>query len=210
MAPMLALPAVAQVVPPGHLDQHATLLALTPSILAIGAALSVSVLANLRGARVVAWCGALVALAVQALFLIPLGAAGSYHEPLFHDFVRIGWAPDLTALLAGLWSFWQWRPKAEQGSLALWPGRIGLAFLLATVLMPGLVLACEPDDAEASARWRALRIAVVIAATLAMPWLGPAIAAAIALAFSAATGRGPWRPVLALCAVAAVLPPYPL
>jgi hypothetical protein len=209
MCAMLDMPTVTQVIPPGHLDQHATILALTPSLLALGTAMSVRLLSGQTGARAIAWIGLLVALAVQVAFLAPSGAAGMYNETLFHNLIRIGWAPALSATILGAWAFWRWRPSAQTG-FAMWPGRVALSFLLATTLVPGFLLACEPDEGGVDLRWRTLRIATVVLATASMPWLGPAIATAIAFAAAAITSRGPWRPAFALCAVTAILPPYPL
>jgi len=205
---MLDMPTVVQVVPPGHLDQHATILALTPSLLALGTAVAVRLLSGQSGARALAWIGLLVAMAVQVAFLVPSGAAGLYNELAFHNLIRIGWAPALSATILGAWALWRWRP-CEQAGFAMWPGRVALSFLLATALVPGFLLACEPDEGGVDLRWRVLRIAAVVVATASMPWLGPAIATAVAFTAATITSRGPWRPAFALCAITAMLPPYP-
>lgn len=181
--------------PPGGLQHHIALVALTPALLVLGAAAGSAAVGG-RGASVLAGIGLVVPLVLQALFLLPDGLAAQTGGPHLGGAVRIGWAASSAALLLGAWAGWRWRAAPRPWA---WPTRVSLALLLPVLLLPPLVLAAEPDAPPAGRRWR---IAAALALTpLAWWWPLAAMAAACAVAASAA---GPWRPALLVAALASV------
>lgn len=89
-------PEIVQVVPPGHLDWHGPLVALTPALLAIAAGIAAWL--SPYGRWLIAFLGVVAAWLLLAVALIPGGAAASYQHP-----VADGWlALDRMAVLAAL------------------------------------------------------------------------------------------------------------
>jgi hypothetical protein len=144
---------IQQISPPGMLDLHAVLVALTPAALAVGAAGAVGVAGRGRLGRLMAWCALGGALAVQALFLLPSGAAAAFRLPLAHGLVRVGYAPSGCALLLGLWACWRWRPRSSPMPDAIsapgWCLRVALALALPVAAVPVLLLGAERDGHQA-------------------------------------------------------------
>jgi len=211
---------IPQVDPPGAFHLHVVLAAVTPGLLAIGTGLAARTIGAGRGARVVAAIGLAVAVAVQAAVLLPGGAAATVDEPLWHGVVRIGWVPSGLALVGALWAAWwrgAWRrpaiePTADDRPLPpfWWCWSVAVALLLPVVLLPVVVLGCEPlltADAGGPSK-RLLRAGVATLATLLLPLIGAPIAMAATALVAALTLRGPWRWWLAAAAVAACSPPY--
>ncbi|HEX3133038.1 MAG TPA: hypothetical protein VHX44_05575, partial [Planctomycetota bacterium] len=79
---------VPRLTPPGHLDQHSLLVALTPVLLCLVMAGAARLIGERRepggsrAVRVLAALNVVGALVLQALFLLPWGAAAAYTEPL--------------------------------------------------------------------------------------------------------------------------------
>jgi len=179
--------------PPGGLQHHLALVALTPALLAVASA-AASAAVRGRGARIVAGIALVPALVLQALMLLPDGLAAQAGGPQFGGVVRIGWVASSAALLLGLWATWQWRATSRAWS---WPLRLAVAMLLPVLLLPPLLLAIEPDSDGNGRRWRLAGIAVLL--PFAWWWASWAMAGACVVA---ATARGPWRPACAAAALA--------
>ena len=192
-------------IPPGGLEHHVTLLALTPALLAIGAAMASVVLGRGRLARFCGWCGLFGAVALQALFLLPRGAAASYPDPVGLGLVRIGWVPSGLALALGLWALRHWRPRRTRPRTWSWCARVALALALPVVQVPLIVLGCEHD--AVSTRRQSWRVVVLAVATAAIPLVGTKVAMGAGLAMVALLQDGPWRPAVLLCALAELAPP---
>ena len=178
--------------PPGGLHQHLALVALTPALLAVGAA-AASAAVRGRGAYVLSAIALVPALLLQALFLVPDGIAAQAAGPHLGGLVRIGWVASASALLLGLWAAWHWRHSSPVWT---WPLRVALAALLPVLLLPPLLLGIEPDSPCAGRRWRMAGILVLT--PLGCWW--PAWAMTVA-AVVAASAPGPWR---AACVAAAL------
>lgn len=179
---------VPQLTPPGHLDQHSLLVALTPVLLCLvmaGAARLIGERTGLesRGSRTVRVLAALNvagALMLQALFLLPWGPAAAYTEPLAGGLVRVGWFETGAAFIMGCWATWYWRPwkPGVVGGSARWCLRIALALALPVVALPILVIPALADVrvAETQAErgrlcWIAAVIAVIATAVI-LTWPG--------------------------------------
>lgn len=208
---------VPQVAPPGHLDQHGLLVALTPVLLCLMTALAVWVIGERASARrftpvrVLAAINLLGALVVQGLFLLPWGAAAAYHEALGGGLIRVGWLVTGTAFALGLWSLWLWSPlRTGSGSAARWCCRVALALALPVVALPALVIALLADDPRApGGRCFPLAAAAVLAtAVLLVPGMasdhGGLIMALVLLA-TAGTVVGRWQWPLAAALMAGML-----
>jgi hypothetical protein len=205
---------VPQLAPPGHLDQHGLLVALTPVLLCLAAALALHLINGGRGggraSRALAALNLAGALVFQALFLVPWGPAAAYTEPLAGGLVRVGWLETGTAFMLGCWAAWRWRPWRVASSSARWCLRVALALALPVIAVPVLALAALADVTEAEGRRCWLAGAVVLAVTgviVGAPTLSPwcvwmlhalAMTAAVALA-----GRGPWAVPLVIATLAA-------
>ncbi len=204
------------------LDLHAVLVTVTPALLALGAGGAAVVAGEGRGARVLAWLGLGVALALQALFLLPHGAAAAFTQPLAHGLVKVGYAQSGAALLLGAWACWRWRPVrgAPTASTAGWCLRTALALALPVVALPMLLLGAEGDargDGPADTSppgGRALRLLVAtvgclliaIALGCGVPSLVIGAVGGAALVVGSGIARGPWRVPLALAGLALALP----
>lgn len=205
---------VPQLPPPGHLDQHGLLVALTPVVLCLVAAVAVRLLggrqAEARGTRTLAGLNLAGALLLQALFLLPWGPAAAYTEPLAGGLVRVGWLETGSAFVLGCWAVWRWRPWHAGSSSARWCLRVALALALPVVALPLLVIPLAADVCAVPGRrcWLAgafaLLVTGVIAAVPGLPaacaWAlhGAAMTAGVVL-----VGRGPWALPLAIATLAA-------
>ncbi len=206
---------VPQLTPPGHLDQHGLLVALTPVLLCLITALAVRVIdgnrPSGRATRVLAAANLLAALALQALFLLPWGPAAAYTEPLAGGLVRVGWLETGSACALGCWAAWYWHPWRSTNSPTRWSLRVALALALPVVALPVLIISTCADVPAASGRscWLAGALALFITAILiAVPdltptcrwWLhGVTLVGCVILA-----GRGTWALPLLLACVAAL------
>jgi hypothetical protein len=208
---------VPQLTPPGHLDQHSLLVALTPVLLCLVTALVVRMIGARPGGRAVVVLAALnlaAALALQALFLLPWGPAAAYTEPLAGGLVRVGWLETGSALALGGWAAWYWRPWRDRSSASRWSLRVALGLALPVVALPVLAIAAFADVRAADVHaaggrrsWLASVLAVIVTGVLLtvpdLPsscrwWLhGVTLAGCVVLA-----GRGPWAIPLAIAAVA--------
>lgn len=207
------------------LDLHAVLVALTPALLALGAAGSAVMAGQGRLARLMAWGGLSSALVLQALFLLPAGAAAAFQLPLAHGLVRVGYAPSGCALLLGLWAWWRWRPRASAvagagGTAVSWCLRVALALALPVAALPLLLLGAESDRFAATqvpvsgGDGHSLRLAlavigclvVVAAVIIGVTPLLITIMGGSCLIISSATARGPWRIPLAAAGLALMIP----
>lgn len=184
----------ATIVPPGGLHLHIVLLIVTPALVALAGGVAARIAGTGLAARCLAGVGLGAAIGVQALFLLPGGAAGASF-PGLPPVVRVGWLPDTLALVLGCWAAWRWRAAGILG----WCGRTALALALPVALLAPLIAACEPDSAARHRRWRLLVYAL---AALASPWV-PAWSMALAAAV-AATASGAWRWPMVLVSAAAV------
>lgn len=205
---------VPQLTPPGHLDQHSLLVALTPVLLCLVTALVVRMTgARPRGRAVVALAAMnlTATLALQALFLLPWGPAAAYTEPLAGGLVRVGWIETGSAFALGCWAAWYWGPWRDGSSATRWCLRVALGLALPVVALPAVAIAAFADVHAAEGRrcWLASVLAVLVTAVLlAVPdlpmscrwWLhGVTLAGCVLLA-----GRGPWAIPLVIAAVAAL------
>ena len=215
---------IQQLTPPGMLDLHAVLVALTPPALAIAMAGAAAVAGQGRQIRALAWIGLAGALAIQALFLLPSGAAAAFRQPLAHGLVRVGYAPSGCALVLGLWAWWHWRSAALAGrgvTTMGWCLRVALALALPVVAMPLLALGMDGEQQQvwsAPRPWhlqRVLRLVFALAGSaliIAAVAVGANVlvvtttAGMCLIAISLSTGN-PWRIPL-LCAGAALLIPW--
>jgi hypothetical protein len=205
---------VPQLTPPGHLDQHSLLVALTPILLCLVAALALRVIGSRPGSgdravRILAAMNLVGALILQGLFLLPWGPAAAYTEPLAGGLVRVGWIETGSAFVLGSWAAWYWRPWCDQSTAARWCLRVALALALPVVALPALAIAAFADVKAIDGRrsWLASVLAVLVTAViLAVPdlsstcrwWLhGVTLAGCVVLA-----GRGPWGIPLAIAAIA--------
>lgn len=212
-----------QLVPPGHLDLHVVIVALTPPLLAAAAGIACGIAGGGRASRVLGWVGMAVSFALLALFLAPQGVAKAYTQPLAHGLVRVGWWQVVAALAASGWTAWCWQPLAAGGrSPSGWGLRTMLAMVLSLCPMPLAILACEADLRRATpgwlpkARWRRIRGVAVVAlgviawwllATASPPsWPTAPWTMAVACGVAAITAAGPWRLPLVLAGAAALLP----
>jgi hypothetical protein len=215
---------VPQMTPPGALDQHGLLVALTPVLLCAVAALAAAVIGERPGRsayalRLLIALNLVGALLIQGLFLLPWGPAAAYTEPLAGGLVRVGWLPTTTAFALGLWSAWRWRPWGSGpgvGSLG-WSLRTALGLSLPVVALPALAIAALADVREADARhhdggrrWLAAGLAIVASAVIVCPlgmphqvrWL---IASATLLVMARAASTA-WRMPLLFAAAAMAWP----
>ncbi len=207
---------VPQLTPPGHLDQHSLLVALTPVLLCLITALALRIIgtrsaAQARAALLLGMMSVLAALGLQALFLLPWGPAAAYTEPLAGGLVRVGWLESGSALLLGAWAAWYWRPWRGGSSAARWSLRVALGLALPVVALPALAIAAFADVPAAEGRrcWLAAALAVLVTGVIvAVPQLSPecrwwlhgvTLAGCVALA-----GRGPWAIPLVIALVAAL------
>lgn len=203
---------VPQLTPPGHLDQHSLLVALTPVLLCLVTALVVRMIGARPGGRAVVVLAAMnlaAALVLQALFLLPWGPAAAYTEPLAGGLVRVGWVETGSAFALGCWAAWYWRPWRDQSTASRWSLRVALALALPVVGLPVLAIAAFADVRAAEGRryWLASVLAVIVTGVLLtvpeLPsscrwWLhGVTLAGCVVLA-----GRGPWTVPLVIAAVA--------
>ena len=212
---------VPQVVPPGHLDQHGLLVALTPVLLCLVTALAMWLIGERAPAgrfaaahsapRYLAAANLLGALVLQGLFLLPWGVAAAYSDALAGGFIRVGWLVTGTAMGLGLWSLWFWSPlRTGCGSSVGWCLRVALALALPVLAVPALVIAVLADDSRASGR-RCFLVAAFAVLTTALslwPGISPSdrwhISAYVVVA-ACATVVGPWRWPLVATLLAGVL-----
>ncbi|MBA3686821.1 MAG: hypothetical protein H0W72_16495 [Planctomycetes bacterium] len=185
----------ATIVPPGGLHLHIVLLIVTPALVALAGGIAARAAGTGLAARYLAGVGLGAAIGVQALFLLPGGAAGVVF-PGLSPVVRVGWLPDLLALALGCWAAWRWRAA---GILA-WCSRTALALALPVVLLAPLIAACEPDLAVRHRRWRLLGYVLAALVSLWLPAWSMALAATIG-----ATAAGAWRWPLVLVSASAVV-----
>jgi hypothetical protein len=221
---------VAQLVPPGGLDQHGVLVALSPALLAAAAGSAAAMVGDSRAARGLACAGLVAALGLQALFLLPGGAAAAYTEPLAHGLVRVGPLQTGGALVLGAWAAWRWFPRYDPAIQRLrpvwaWCLRVALGLVLPVAALPLLLIGCEGDapppaptgaldPGRAAARGRAVRLAAAALLTgAALALLGTAIGVhlawwltALAWLVAAVSAGGPWR--IPLIAVAIAFPAW--
>jgi len=207
---------VPQLTPPGYLDQHSLLVALTPVLLCLMTALALRVIGTRAGsgeraARILAAVNLLAALALQALFLLPWGPAAAYTEALAGGLVRVGWLETGSAFALGCWAAWYWRPWRTGSTAVRWCLRVALALALPVVALPALAIAAFADVRAAEGRrcWLASALAVMVSAViLAVPGLPPDarwwLHAAMLVGCVLLAGRGPWGIPLALAALAAL------
>jgi hypothetical protein len=205
------------------LDLHAVLVTLTPAALSLGAGGAAVIAGEGRGARFIAWLGLAGALALQALFLLPHGAAAAFTQPLARGLVKVGYAQSGGALLLGAWACWRWRPGARAGapaSTAGWCLRTALALAVPVAALPLLLLGTERDAGLSAAErgappgGRLLRLAIAIAGCLLIAIaLGGGVSTLLigavggaALVAGSATACGPWRIPLLLAGLALALP----
>jgi hypothetical protein len=205
---------VPQLSPPGHLDQHGLLVALTPVLLCLVAALAVRIIDGRQGAgraaRALAATNLLGALLVQALFLLPWGPAAAYTEPLAGGLVRVGWLETGSAFALGCWAAWRWRPWQVACSSARWCLRVGLALALPVVALPVLLIPALADVHAGDGRrcwlagaWALLATGVIVAVpglSASCAWWLHAVAMTVGVVLA---GRGPWAIPLILATVAA-------
>jgi hypothetical protein len=205
------------------LDLHAVLVTLTPALLALGAAGAATISGEGRGARLIAWLGLSGALALQALFLLPHGAAAAFTQPLARGLVKVGYAQSGAALLLGAWACWRWRPGRSAGGRAPtagWCLRTALALALPVAALPMLLLGAEGDAGHSPVEGapppggRLLRLVIVAAGCLLIAIaLGCGVSTLLigaiggaALVVASGTASGPWRVPLALAGLALALP----
>ncbi|MBA2481620.1 MAG: hypothetical protein H0V44_13220 [Planctomycetes bacterium] len=196
-----------QIAPPGHLDLHVVLVALTPSLLCLATALALVAIGRRRAAGFVGWTGLGAAWLLLAVFLKPGGIASSLDAPLAQGWVVIGAWQILAALAAGAWAAFCWRPMPDGVPPAAWALRVAVAMALPICVFPPLLLACEPDlrgRPWQTDRWLQVRLVAVIGASVACWWIIAPLAMAIAAAVVAATVSGPWRLPIALACLAAI------
>lgn len=213
---MLRMP-VPQISPPGFLDQHGVLVALTPVLLCLVTALAGWIIGERAGSRrltavrFLAATSLFGALVLQGLFLLPWGAVAAYNEPLGGGLIRVGWLVTGTAFVLGWWSWWFWSPlrRGVDGSTAVWSLRVALALALPVVSLPVLVIAVLADDRRAPGErcFLVAALAVFITAVL-MPGMTPehrwwSTAMVMFVAYWVVVG--PWRLPLAAALVAGVL-----
>jgi hypothetical protein len=218
---------VPQLVPPGHLDQHGLLVALTPALLACGAAAAAWIVGDRRtqpgltAARALVAVNLLGALGIAAAFLLPRGAAAAYDQPLAGGLLRVGWIPTGSACALGAWACWRFFPRVDPltglaGRSWAWPLRVAAALLMPVLALPPLALAAEGDAPPlADGRQRLIARAVVVAAASAgvlggmLAGLAPQwcwFASAVSLLTSAVVSPGPWRVPMAVAGLAIVAP----
>lgn len=199
---------VPQLTPPGHLDQHSLVVALTPVLLCLVVALACWIITGRRsdgGAlRVLAAVNLAAALMLQALFLLPWGPAAAYTEPLAGGLVRIGWIASGSAFALGCWALWRWHvwrwhPWQNGTSASRWCLRVALALALPVIAVPGLLVAVAADVPAASGRrcWLTGALALLVTGViLGVPTLPPTcvwlLHAVTMTAGVALVGRGPW------------------
>ena len=147
---------VTQITPPGLLDQHSLLVALTPAAIVGAGAVAAAILdwaAPKAGKGITRWL-ALVnifgAIIILALFLKPSGAAAAYTEPIGGGLVRIGLFPTGMSLALACYAMWRWNPWSirfgQSYSTWSWSARIALAMLLPVVTLPALAIASVLDQ----------------------------------------------------------------
>ncbi len=218
---------VPQLAPPGHLDQHGLLVALTPALIACGAAAAAWIIGDRRERPGFTACRALVAfnllgaLTIAAAFLLPRGAAAAYDQPLANGLLRVGWIPTGCAFALGAWACWRFYPRPDSltgltGQTWAWPLRVAAALLLPVFALPLLVFATEGDTpplADGHNRRIARAVVAVIASAgvLGGAWAGIApqwcwFATAVTLLTAAIVSPGPWRVALAIAGLALVAP----
>lgn len=210
---------VPQLTPPGYLDQHSLLVALTPVLLCVVTAAVLWVIGERRGSsnrtvwavRTVAALSLGGALALQALFLLPWGPAAAYTEPLAGGLVRVGWVETGSAFALGCWAAWYWRPWRSGSSAARWSLRVALGLALPVVALPVVAIAAFADVSASPGRrcWLAsVHALLVTGVILSVPGLSPTctwwlhgvtLAGCVVLA-----GRGPWSIPLWIAVIAAL------
>jgi len=206
---------VPQLTPPGNLDQHSLLVALTPVLLCLIAALALWVIGvragrSQRALRILAAMNLLGALILQALFLLPWGPAAAYTEPLAGGLVRVGWLETGSAFALGCWAAWYWRPWRDGSTTTRWCLRVALALALPVVAVPALAIAAFADVRATEGRrcWLAAALAVIVTGVILVAPLPPACCwwlHAVTLGGCAVlAGRGPWGIPLAIAAIAAL------
>jgi hypothetical protein len=196
-----------QLVPPGQLDQHSLLVALTPMALCLASAWSAWIIGAAGRASRLLITGALVgALVLQTLFLLPWGPAAAYTGPLAGGLVRVGWAASATATVLGWWSLWRWR--AAPGTTRSM--RTALVLALPVVGLPALLVAAAADTPTIPGRRAFLLGALALLLTVVVavvPMPGPrAVVVALSLTIGAVLIPGPWRAPLGWSAAAWLVP----
>lgn len=207
-----------QALPPGHLEWHAALVALSPAVLAgLGTGCAACFGSGPR-ARLAGLLLVLLALVLEASFLLPGGLAAASSFVLGRGWVRLGTGQVATSLAAGCWIAVARRPAPGAGrSLAAWGGWIGLALALPLTVCPLLVVMPVWRAPPSGARpWRRLlAVAVLVAATGLAAWLrhpdqpdpwGPRLAAVAGCLIALPAVDGRWRPALLLALLALLLP----
>lgn len=218
---------VPQLAPPGHLDQHGLLVALTPALIACGAAAAAWIIGDRRERPGLTACRALVAfhllaaLGIAAAFLLPRGAAAAYDQPLAGGLLRVGWIPTGCAFALGAWVCWRFFPRVDPltgvtGHTWAWPLRVAAALLMPVFALPLLVFAAEGDARPlADGRNRLIaRASVTFIATAgvidgAMGGISPHwcwFATAVSLITAAIVSPGPWRIPMIIAGLALVAP----
>ena len=206
---------VPQITPPGFLDQHSLLVALTPAAIVSVGAIAAAILdwntpkASLGRTRWMAAINMMAAVVILALFLKPAGPAAAYTEPLAGGLVRIGWLPSGMALALACWSAWRWSPWPDRYGQSLstwsWSARVALAMLLPVVSLPIIALVTIFDQEpraeleDPAPRWWPIMILLVATCAAILLQLSDLTRNAISL--SAGTGliitgiimTGPWR-----------------
>lgn len=210
---------VPQLTPPGHLDQHSLVVALTPALLCLAMAGAAWLIGrDGRALRVLAGINLVAALLLQALFLVPWGPAAAYTEPIGGGVVRVGWSETGAAFLLGCWALWYWRPwrPTVTGGVVRWCQRVALALALPTLALPLLAIpaladvrtdAIQPDHGRRC--WKAGVIALLAtAAILTWPGLPPRqmwwFHGSALLTCGVLLGRGPWMLPLIIAGMATV------
>lgn len=218
---------VPQLAPPGFLDQHGLLVALTPALIACGAAAAAWLVGDRRerpgltACRVLVAANLLGALAIAAAFLLPRGAAAAYDQPLAGGLMRVGWIPTGCAFLLGAWACWRFFPRVDPltgraGPTWAWPLRVAAALLLPALALPPLVFAAEGDAPPLADGRRRLLARAVVAGVATIGVVGGLFggvppqwcwfATAVSLLTAAIVGPGPWRIPLAVAGLAIVAP----
>ncbi len=213
------MPAV-QLTPPGHLELHVVVVALTPASLLLVCGACGSLIGNGRFARLLAWTGMAAAIAIEVLFLLPHGLAAAFTFPIGHGWMRVGTWQVVLSLASGIAGWLRWRPQLPERGCWGWGWRAGASLAMPLCLLPllGLVAGCDAPISPVgpgrplARRWRVLLglcATVVVACTLAVDdgdrWL-PRVAACLGFALISVLASDAWRVVLVLAALAALLP----
>ena len=224
MPPSMPVP---QHAPPGYLDQHGLLVALTPALIACGAAAAAWIVGDRRERAGFTACRVLVAfhllgaLVIAAAFLLPRGAASAYDLPLAGGLLRVGWIPTGCAFVLGAWACWRFFPRPDPltgraGHTWAWPLRVAAALLMPVLALPLLVFAAEGDALLLidGRQRRIARASVAVIATVGVidgmvggispHWCW--FATAVTLLTASVVSPGPWRVPMAIAGLALVAP----